>query len=130
MNLLYIHDRSFYAELIIELLRLNQYRVRTASDAKSAHLTLAHMPVDLVLCDLPAQGSDRFALLAELCDRHPSFPVIVLATYGVGTPMPGRLQEYPPYWLIKPFSITALVNLIGDATGTRRPASDSVRPAP
>lgn len=115
MNLLYIHDSSFYAELIIELLRLNEYRVRTASDAKSAHLTLAQMPVDLALCDLPAEGSDRFALLAELCDRHPSLPLIVLTTYQIGTHMQGRLQEYTPYSLIKPFSITALVNMIGDA---------------
>lgn len=120
MNVLLIHDNSMYSALIVEFLRFRGYVVHEAGDAEIAGANLRRMQVDLVICILPSEHSDRFDLLSELHDLHPGLPLIALATYPMSVQRQAQLQEYTPYSLTKPFEVTSLLNMIVDATGIRK----------
>ena len=50
-----------------------------ASGAAGRELAAAHPDADLMLFDLGLPGVDGFALLAELRERHPAIPAVVLS---------------------------------------------------
>ena len=53
--------------------------LEAASGAAGRALAAAHPDADLMLFDLGLPGVDGFALLAELRERHPAIPVVVLS---------------------------------------------------
>jgi DNA-binding NtrC family response regulator len=81
---------------------------------------LGQRRVDLAMCIVPAEHSDRFALLTEWRHRHPSLPLIAIATYPISARMQEQIWEHTPYCITKPFMVTSLLNMIRDATGIRK----------
>lgn len=120
MNVLFIHDDSLFSALIVEFLRLQGYVVRETNDAETSHVALGQRRVDLAVCIVPAEHSDSFALLTELRYRHPSLPLIAIATYPISAQMQEQIREHTPYCITKPFMVTSLLNMIRDATGIRK----------
>lgn len=120
MNALLIHDDSLFSALIVEFLRSQRYGVHETNGAEASHVALGQRRVDLAVCIVPSEHSDRFTLLAELRHRYPSLPLIAIATYPISAQMQEQIWEHTPYCMTKPFMVTSLLNMIGDATGIRK----------
>jgi DNA-binding NtrC family response regulator len=120
MNVLLIHDDTLFSALVAEFLRFQGYVVSETNDAETTHVVLEHRRVDLAVCIVPADHSDKFTLLAEWHHHHSSLPLIVIATYPISAQMQMQLREHTPYLLTKPFTVASLLNMIGDATGVRK----------
>ena len=120
MNLLMIHDDSMFSALIVEFLRFQKYAVYETNNAETSLAAVAQRRVDLAICILPDEHSNRFALVDELRYRHPTLPLIALATYPMSGQLQAQLQDHTPYCLTKPFAVESLLSMIGNATGIRK----------
>jgi len=120
MNLLLIHDDSMFSALIVEFLRYQRYSVWETDNVETSLTAVAHRQVDLAICILPNEQSDRLSLVAELRRRHPSLPLILLALSPLSDQVLPQVQAYTPYYLTKPFPVASLLSMITHATGIRK----------
>jgi DNA-binding NarL/FixJ family response regulator len=82
MKILVVDDHPLILAALHHVLRQLGAEVavlEAASGAAGRQLAAAHPDADLMLFDLGLPGVDGFALLAELRERHPAIPVVVLS---------------------------------------------------
>jgi DNA-binding NarL/FixJ family response regulator len=82
VKFLVIDDHALIREALRNVLKelKGGATVLEAADHAQATQTLqAHPDLDLILLDLGLPDRDGFDVLAELCERHPAIPVVVLS---------------------------------------------------
>jgi Response regulator containing CheY-like receiver, AAA-type ATPase, and DNA-binding domains len=90
-NVLVVDDEPKLCDLLSSALSQNRIQVFTASNGLQALEVLEQEDIDLVISDWRMPGMDGPQLLAEIKQRYPNLPVIVMTAYStVKTP-------YSPY---------------------------------
>lgn len=84
MRILVVEDEPVVAEVLAEAIKGAGYEVLVALDGNEALDVLASTPVDGVFMDLVMPGLSGLAVLAQIRNRHPLLPVVIISGHAVG----------------------------------------------
>jgi CheY-like chemotaxis protein len=84
MRILVVDDEPVVAEVLAEAIRAAGYEALVALDGAEALDVLAATPVDGVFMDLVMPGLSGLSVLAQIRNRHPLLPVVVISGHAVG----------------------------------------------
>jgi CheY-like chemotaxis protein len=84
MRILVVDDEPVVAEVLAEAIREAGYEALVALDGAEALAVLSATPVDGVFMDLVMPGLSGLAVLAQIRNRHPLLPVVVISGHAVG----------------------------------------------
>ena len=118
-TILLVEDDDIMRGLTAQLLKEHGYTVVEASDGKSAlEIVESHVtPIDLVLTDVIMRRMGGPELVDRLNTTHPGMKVVYMSGY-TGEQMASRAVLQPGVSLLeKPFTRTALLNLIHTTLG-------------
>src|SRR5690606_13346357 len=98
------------------LLKQSGFEPLRAANAPEALALLAREPVDLVLQDmnfsLQTSGEEGLALLAQVRERHPALPVLLMTAWGsIGLAVAG-IKAGAANFFTKPWDNAQLVELV------------------
>ena len=91
-------------------LELDGWTVHEAEAIEQARETLAAMPVDIVLLDVHVGVDSGLDFIAEIRERHPGIPVVLL-TGSVGSPALDSVDAEAV--ISKPFTLDQLTGTLG-----------------
>ena len=101
-RILVVDDDEFVCSSLKWLLTDDGYAVETATDGKSALVTLSRQTFDLVLTDLMMPDVDGLAVLREVKRVSPNTAVIILTGYGTLEAAMTALKDGAYDFLTKP----------------------------
>jgi len=84
MRILVVDDEPVVAEVMAEAIRAAGSEALVALDGTEALDLLSATPVDGVFMDLVMPGLSGLAVLAQIRNRHPLLPVVVISGHGTG----------------------------------------------
>lgn len=82
MRILVVEDEPVVAEVLADAIRAAGYEALVALDGAEALDVLAATPVDGVFMDLVMPGLSGLAVLAQIRNRHPLLPVVVISGHA------------------------------------------------
>ena len=84
MRILVVEDEPVVAEVLADAIRAAGDEALVALDGNEALDVLAATPVDGVFMDLVMPGLSGLAVLAQIRNRHPLLPVVVISGHAAG----------------------------------------------
>ena len=81
-TVLIVDDEEFIQDLLHDILALERYRVETTASAEEALELLQKKPFDAVISDIMMPGKSGMELLAEVKQKMPDLPVILVTGYA------------------------------------------------
>jgi CheY-like chemotaxis protein len=84
MRILVVEDEPVVAEVLADAIRAAGYEALVALDGTEALDVLAATPVDGVFMDLVMPGLSGLAVLAQIRNRHPLLPVVIISGHAAG----------------------------------------------
>lgn len=84
MRILVVEDEPMVAEVLAEAIKAAGCEVLVALDGTEALGVLAATPVDGVFMDLVMPGLSGLSVLAQIRNRHPLLPVVIISGHGAG----------------------------------------------
>lgn len=109
LPVLVVEDDADLREAIVDTLSLAGYVTLEAADGHSALSCLKQELVGLVLSDAQMQPMDGYQLFAEVRQRYPGTPFILMTAYGVIERAIDLLRNGASHYLLKPFEPDALI---------------------
>ncbi len=102
---------------------LQNCTIRTAENGRKAVEILRSVPIDVILTDLEMPVMDGFELMEYTKTHHPAIPVLVMT--GSHSPDGEKRAKAlgAAQYIVKPFDVDAITNLIADQLEPRRLAS-------
>lgn len=107
-KILIVEDDDDLAEALAATLTRAGYAFERACDGGEALAGLGHSHVQLVLSDVRMQPMDGYELLAQLRQRHPGLPVVMMTAYGTIAEAVAALHGGARDYLEKPFDAKTL----------------------
>ena len=126
--ILAVDDDAAVLSVLAVLLRQDGLQVVTASSAAQALELLATRPIELVLTDLRMPGMDGLQLLAQVGQRSPEVPVIVLTAHGTVPLAVQAVKAGAADFVLKPFDREELLYAIRKALAAVPRASEPALP--
>src|SRR5437899_10812593 len=125
-RLLVVDDDIQMLSALEAALRRTGHTVQTASNGLDAISKLEKAPFQAIITDLRMPGMDGLELLQQVRRTRPSLPVIVLSAYGTVPTAVDAMKAGATDFLLKPFSHTALDEIMNTAGahGSRPRSSD------
>jgi DNA-binding NtrC family response regulator len=122
-TVLVVDDEPLIRWAVTEMLSDLGYQVVEACDARSAISAVAESaPFEVVLLDVRLPDSDDLVLLARLRSLIPSARIILMTAHGTGE-LSERALDLGAFTVVsKPFELTELAALIGQAHEARSPS--------
>jgi len=111
-RLLIVDDDPWLRELLQATFPHDWYEVLEARDGLEALGAVGARLPDLVVLDWRMPGRSGEEVLAELKQRHPALPVIVLTADGTGRPKEEAEALGADLFLTKPFSPLELLDAV------------------
>ena len=103
LPVLVVEDDADLREAIVDTLNLAGFSTLEARDGQSALACLKQELVGLVLSDAQMQPMDGYQLFAEIRQRYPGIPFILMTAYGVIERAIELLRNGASHYLLKPF---------------------------
>jgi two-component system response regulator AtoC len=122
---LLVDDEPGVLFTLSELLTERGHRVVTAKSGAEALTKLDE--ADAVITDLSMPGMDGLALMAQITQRDPALPVILLTAHGSERVAVAAIKQGGYDYLAKPFDIDEVAITIGRALEARRLRVDNRR---
>ncbi|ROL72473.1 sigma-54-dependent Fis family transcriptional regulator [Pseudomonas chlororaphis] len=126
-NLLVVDDEPKLCDLLSSALSQNGVQVFTASNGLHALKVLEQEEIDLVISDWRMPGMDGPQLLAEIKQRYPSLPVIVMTAYSTVKNAVQSMRNGAFDYIAKPFDIDELDITVSKALQFRDILKDNQR---
>jgi len=126
-SILIVDDEKSILELTSAVLRNRGFRVKTATDGKSALELIVGDEPDLVLLDYVMPGMDGFSALKEIKQRFPGISVIILSGEGDGQIAVELMKRGASGYIQKPFLNQDLVESVDKALKVRGEARNRER---
>jgi DNA-binding NtrC family response regulator len=132
-RILVVDDDGAVLVSLALLLKQSGFEPLRAASAAQALDVLAREPVDLVLQDMnfspQTDGEEGLALLAQVRERHPSLPVLLMTAWGsIGLAVAG-IKAGAANFFTKPWDNAQLVELVRATLDLASPASSPSRRA-
>jgi len=112
MRILVVEDEPVVAEILAEAIKAAGYEALVALDGTEALDVLAATPVDGVFMDLVMPGLSGLAVLAQIRNRHPLLPVVVLSGHAVGETAAKAKELGAVAVLEKPTTLTQVAEIL------------------
>jgi len=126
-NLLVVDDEPKLCDLLSSALSQNGIQVFTASNGLHALKVLEQEDIDLVISDWRMPGMDGPQLLAEIKQRYPQLPVIVMTAYSTVKNAVLSMRNGAYDYIAKPFDIDELDITVSKALQFRDILKDNQR---
>jgi DNA-binding NtrC family response regulator len=124
-SILIIDDEAAIRESLQTLLETEDYEIEVAGTAEEGLARLAMRPFDLLLLDFALPDKNGLDVLAEIRDRDPLFPVIMITAYGTVENAVRAIQGGAANFIQKPWDNEKLLADVR-ATIARRRAEEEV----
>lgn len=111
-KVLIVEDDVSLREALSETLELAGYSVFSATDGIAALQLLEYEKIDVVVSDVQMTPMDGHTLLKNIKKNHAALPVILITAYGTIQKAVEAMHDGAADYLVKPFEIDALINLI------------------
>jgi len=126
-NLLVVDDEPKLCDLLSSALSQNDVQVFTAGNGLQALAILEQQDIDLVISDWRMPGMDGPQLLAEVKQRYPQLPVIVMTAYSTVKNAVQSMRNGAYDYIAKPFDIDELDITVNKALQFRDILRDNAR---
>ena len=111
-RILVVEDDAGLQEAIVDTLLLAGYDCLTADSGEAAIICLGQQNVDMVISDIQMGGMDGHTLLANLKQKWPQLPVLLMTAYANIDGAVRAMREGAIDYLAKPFSPEVLLNQV------------------
>jgi two-component system response regulator FlrC len=112
LPILIAEDDPALREALVDTLALAGYEVVEAVDGESALAQLERVEVGMVVSDVQMKPMDGHRLLAEIKQRRPALPVLLMTAYGVVDKAVEAMRAGACHYITKPFEPEQLVSLV------------------
>jgi DNA-binding response OmpR family regulator len=123
-RVLVVDDEPNHARVMAIGLRVEGFRVETASDAEGALGVLGTTPCDLAVVDLMMPGTNGIQLARLIRERHPQTRVVLMSAYHLSERQLHRADCGAVGFVPKPFDLTELARFLRG----KLPADPAVAP--
>lgn len=110
------------------LSRYSQYQVKSVADATSGKDAIEHDEFDLVLSDIKMPGGSGYDLLQIAQKNLPGVPFIIMTAYGTIEDAVSTMKSGAYDFIMKPFQLSTLQNVIQGALADRDNMSSNAVP--
>jgi DNA-binding NtrC family response regulator len=107
-----VDDDLATRDMVVELLGEVGIRARSVGSADEAMEVIGRDSFDAILSDVRMPGKDGFRLLRELRDRGHRMPVILMTSFATSETARDARVAGAFDCLLKPFSRTALIDMV------------------
>ncbi|HZX52945.1 sigma-54-dependent response regulator transcription factor FleR [Pseudomonas sp. XK-1] len=111
-KVLLVEDDRALREALADTLSLGGHAFRAVDCAEAALLAIAEEPFGLVVSDVNMPGMDGHQLLAQIRQRQPQLPVLLMTAYGAVERAVDAMRQGAADYLVKPFEPKALLTLV------------------
>jgi len=118
-HILVVDDELSMREFLKILLEKEGYSVSLAPEAATALKTVAKETVDLVITDIRMPGMSGLDLLAELKQRLPDLPVIMITAFASPDDAVLAMKNGAFDYITKPFNVDEIKGVIKAATSCK-----------
>lgn len=126
-SILIIDDEAAIRESLQTLLEFDDYEVTVAGTAEDGLARLAERPYDLLLLDFALPDKNGLEVLAEIRDRDPLFPVIMITAYGTVENAVKAIQGGAANFIQKPWDNEKLLADIRNTIARRRAEEENIQ---
>ncbi len=119
IKVLLVDDEASFTASMQKVLSRRGFEVKTASDGLSALPMIAGEEFDVVVLDIKMPGMDGIQVLKEIRRFSPDIPVILLTGHYSSNEEEANLKQGAYAYLLKPYPIMDLVNLIMAAASNK-----------
>jgi len=126
-SILIIDDESEIRESLQTLLELEGYRVDAAETGEDGLTQIASRPFDLVLLDLALPGKNGMEILADIHERDPQLPVIMITAYGTVENAVNAMQAGAANFIQKPWDNEKLLADVRAVVTRRRVEEENIQ---
>lgn len=111
-KILLVEDDRALREALADTLALGGHDYRAVDCAEAALLAIAEEPFGLVVSDVNMPGMDGHQLLAQIRQRQPQLPVLLMTAFGAVERAVDAMRQGAADYLVKPFEPKALLTLV------------------
>lgn len=111
-KILLVEDDRALREALADTLALGGHDYRAVDCAETALLAIAEEPFGLVVSDVNMPGMDGHQLLAQIRQRQPQLPVLLMTAFGAVERAVDAMRQGAADYLVKPFEPKALLTLV------------------
>jgi DNA-binding NtrC family response regulator len=126
-RILIIDDEAGIRESLETLLSLEGYAVDTANDGEAGLNTIGQRSYDLVLLDLALPGLNGIEILAQIRERYPQLPVIMITAYGTVNNVVDAIRGGAQNFVQKPWDNEKLLADIRAAIARYRAEEENIQ---
>src|SRR5277367_3356902 len=126
-RILIIDDEAGIRESLETLLSLEGYLIDTAPDGEAGLDAIGQRSYDLVLLDLALPGLNGIEVLAQIRERNPELPVIMITAYGTVTNVVDAIRAGAQNFVQKPWDNEKLLADIRAAIARHRAEEEVVQ---
>ena len=119
MRILVVEDEPVVAEVLADAIRASGYEALVALDGTEALDVLGATAVDGVFMDLVMPGLSGLAVLAQIRNRHPHLPVVVISGHAVGGAATKAKELGAVAVLEKPTALAQLTEILSKLRSVR-----------
>ena len=114
-SILIVDDEAEMRSLLFETLSKNGYKIHLAEDAQGALKFISQEAIDLVIADIKMPGKSGIDLLRTIKRKSLDLPVVLMTGFGSVQNAVEAMKSGAREYLLKPFSLNALEEIIQDA---------------
>jgi len=126
-RILVIDDEASVRDILRDFLSLEGYEVAMSDSAQAGIEALQQRNFDIVLTDLEMPGGSGIEVLRAIRERKRGPAAILMTGYGTVESAIAAMKEGAYDYILKPFQIEELTQLIGKALDHRRLADENLR---
>ena len=126
-SVLIIDDETAIRESLQALLELEGYEVEAAGTAEEGLSRWAMRPFDLLLLDFALPDKNGLDVLADIRDRDPLFPVIMITAYGTVENAVKAIQAGAANFVQKPWDNEKLLADVRNTIARRRAEEENIQ---
>jgi DNA-binding NtrC family response regulator len=126
-RILIIDDEAGIRESLETLLSLEGYTVEAANDGEAGLVEIDQKSYDLILLDLALPGQNGIEILAQIRDRQPQLPVIMITAYGTVDNVVDAIRAGAQNFVQKPWDNEKLLADIRSAIARHRAEEENVQ---
>lgn len=125
-RVLLVEDDSSAASALRRVLEGDHYDVDVCARGDNAFTLATQKPFDVVVTDLKLPGFDGLELIRRLHASNPRLPIVLMTAHGT-TDTAIEATKFGAYdYLLKPFEMEELLDLVSRAVASRRLMSEPV----
>ena len=117
LRILIVDDEQDFVSTLAERLTLRGFQVEAATRGIDALRHVSEDDFSVLILDVKMPGIDGLELLAEIKQKHPDLPVILLTGYGSVADAERGIGEGACDYLMKPIDIDELIEKVRNAVG-------------